>query len=481
MEAMNEATWAAPRRGRTAGLRFVGNDGLARRATAGDSAAFAEIYRRYNRELGRYCQAIVGSRELAEDALQNTIVSAIKSLPGETREIALKPWLYRVAYNESISLLRQRRPAAELDPDLTEPGSDPAVRTERREHLRSLLRDLETLPERQRGALVMRELSDLSYAEIAATFEFSEGAARQAIYEARGALLEMAEGREMECAAVRTEISESDKRMLRGRRLRAHLRECDGCREFEAAIGRRRAEFAQIAPLAPAAAAGILQSVLGSSAAGGGGLTTLGGAAGGSAVVKSAAAVVAVVAAGVGAADLTGVVDLDGSGSRAGVTERESAGNSAPASGHHQGTAGATAEGAHSQGSGAGKGSNEGAAGSGKPGKGNGHGHGNANGHGNGQGNGVGTTGTPPGQAQTPPGQSQTPPGHAGSSSAGTQNPNGTPPGQTQTPPGQELDPPGQVLTPPSETHSSGSQAGGVGGIGLGPLGSGPPGQKPPE
>ncbi|HEX6116852.1 MAG TPA: RNA polymerase sigma factor, partial [Solirubrobacterales bacterium] len=305
MEAMNEATWASPGRGRTAGFRFARDDRLARRATAGDPAAFAEIFRRYNRELGRYCQAILGSREQAEDALQNTIVAAIKALPGETREITLRPWLYRVAYNESISMLRQRRPATALDPELADPGSDPGERTERREGLRALLGDLETLPERQRGALVMRELGDLSFAEIAATFGFSEGAARQAIYEARGALLEMAEGREMECAAIRAEISEHDKRVLRGRRLRAHLRECEGCREFEAAIGQRRAEFAQIAPLAPAAAAGILQSVLGSSAAGGGGLTALGGAAGGSAALKSAAAAVAIVAAGAGTADLT--------------------------------------------------------------------------------------------------------------------------------------------------------------------------------
>src|SRR5215211_3690699 len=271
MEAMSEATWDFPGRGRTAGLRFAGDDGLARRAKTGDTAAFAEIFRRYNRELSRYCKAILGSREQAEDALQNTIISAMNALPGETREIALKPWLYRVAYNESISLLRQRRPVAELDPEQAEPGSDPRVQAEQREGLRALLADLEELPERQRGALVMRELSDLSFAEIAATFEFSEGAARQAIYEARGALLEMAEGREMHCAQVRSQISEKDKRILRGRRLRSHLRECESCRDFEAAIGQRRAQFAQIAPLAPAAAAGILQSVLGSSAAGGGG------------------------------------------------------------------------------------------------------------------------------------------------------------------------------------------------------------------
>ena len=453
---MNEVLSASPRRGRVAGLRFARDDVLARRATAGDTAAFAEIFRRYNRELGRYCQAILGSREQAEDALQNTIVAAMKALPGETREITLKPWLYRVAYNESISLLRQRRPAAELDTELVEPGSDLGLRAERRAGLRALLADLETLPERQRGALVMRELSDLSFAEIASTFDFSEGAARQAVYEARGALLEMAEGRDMDCAAIRAQISASDRRVLRGRRLRAHLGECEGCREFEAAIRNRRAEFAQIAPLAPVAAAGILQSVLGTSAAGGGGgLAALGGAAGGTAALKSAAAVVAVVAAGAGTADLAGVVDLNGSGNGAPAANAEPAeGVAAKAGGAPAGTAGAAHDGT-SAGLGRGQGGSGGSS-SGKPGKsqkqgqgsangqghGNGHGNGNgqANGHGNGNsgGSGVGQTGTPPGQAQTPPGQS-------GSSSAAAQNPNGTPPGQAQTPPGQAQTPPGQA------------------------------------
>lgn len=490
MEAMNEALSASPRRGRAAGLRFAGEDGLARRATAGDTAAFAEIFRRYNRELGRYCQAILGSREQAEDALQNTIVSAMKALPGETREIALKPWLYRVAYNESISLLRQRRPTAELDTELAEPGSDLGERAERREGLRALLGDLEMLPERQRGALVMRELSDLSFAEIAGTFEFSEGAARQAVYEARGALTEMAEGRDMECAAIRAQISEDDKRVLRGRRLRAHLRECEGCRHFEAAIRDRRAEFAQIAPLAPAAAAAILHSVLGSSAAGGGsgGLAALGGAAGGTAALKSAAAVVAVVAAGVGTADLAGVVDLNGSGDRSATEVAE------PAEGAGAGTAGNA--GAAHDGASAGQGQAQGGggdsgsgSGSGRPGNGQGQGQGNANGQGQGQahgqgngqanghgngsgnggGNGVGQTGTPPGQAQTPPGQTQTPPGQSGSSSAAVQNPNGVPPGQTQTPPGQAQTPPGQAQTPPGQTGSTGNAP------------ADPPGQLKPE
>jgi RNA polymerase sigma factor (sigma-70 family) len=488
MDAMGEAVSTAPSRGRAAGLRFATDERLARRAAQGDGAAFAAIFRRYQRDLSRYCQAILGSREQAEDALQNTMVSAMKALPGETREISLKPWLYRVAHNESISLMRQRRPLEEIDPELPAQDADPGPRAEAREGLATLLGDLETLPDRQRGALIMRELADFDYADIAASFDFSEGAARQAIYEARKALLEMAEGREMTCAAIRAEMSENDRRVLRGRRLRAHLRGCAGCREFEAAIKQRREEFAQIAPLAPAVSAAILQSVLGSSAAGtGGGLGSIGGAGGilgGAGAVKSAAAVVAVAAAGVGAADLAGVVDLGGKGS-----QPTSASEAPPGAASEAGTRGMPdAKGTDHTGAGRGAAGGQ-SAGEGQGAKpatsGAGNGKGNANGHGKGQGkpgngnaygqgnaNAVGQGGTPPGQAQTPPGQS-------GSASS---TPMGPPPGQAMTPPGQGGTPPGQAGTSPGTagtapgvSGTSPPQAGTAGTQGQRPADAGPP------
>jgi DNA-directed RNA polymerase specialized sigma24 family protein len=95
--------------------RLLGDERLARLAGAGDERAFAAIYRRYGQELHHYCCAILGDAEDAADALQNTMVSALRALPGEAREIALKPWLYRVAHNESVSLRRRRRAEVELE------------------------------------------------------------------------------------------------------------------------------------------------------------------------------------------------------------------------------------------------------------------------------------------------------------------------------------------------------------------------------
>ena len=90
---------------------------LARRARRGDERAFAAIFERYHQQLYRYCLGILANPEDAQDALQNTMVKALRALPGEERSISLKPWLYRIAHNESIDLLRRRRVTEPVDPD----------------------------------------------------------------------------------------------------------------------------------------------------------------------------------------------------------------------------------------------------------------------------------------------------------------------------------------------------------------------------
>src|SRR5258707_15158222 len=112
---MSEATAQSGTRP-TAGLTRVLSDGhLAERAVKGDERAFAAIFRRYHQSLYRFCLAITGDSQDAEDALQNTMVKVLRALPGEERRIELKPWLYRIAHNESIELLRWRRKTRPLD------------------------------------------------------------------------------------------------------------------------------------------------------------------------------------------------------------------------------------------------------------------------------------------------------------------------------------------------------------------------------
>ena len=280
---------------------------LARLAAAGDERAFARIYERYHQEIYRYCHAILGDPHDAQDAMHSTMANALRALPGERRAVALRPWLYRVARNESISILRRRDTPVDPAALIERGGPTAAEDAEARERLRRLVRDLSALGERHRSALVMRELSGLSYEEIGAALELSPGAARQAVYEARTALLEMSEGRGMDCADVRRALSDRDGRKLRGRRYRAHLRECAACADFQAGIDARRADLAALFPPLPAtAASGVLATLVGGEGARSGGIAALLGGAGGSALAgggatKVVATIATATAVGVGA------------------------------------------------------------------------------------------------------------------------------------------------------------------------------------
>jgi RNA polymerase sigma factor (sigma-70 family) len=295
--------------------RVLSDDRLAQRAVRGDGRAFATIFDRYHQSLYRYCLAIVGHSQDAQDALQNTMVKVLRALPGEERQIELKPWLYRIAHNESIELIRRRREMRQLDPELAMPGSGLAEEAASRERLRGLISDLDELPERQRGALVMRELAGLDFDEIGAALGTSPAVARQTLYEARLGLRQMDAGREMSCATVTEALSGGDGRVARRRDLRAHLRTCASCRRFGEEIEGRKRDLAALAPLPAVTAAGLLQGLLGGHGASGGGLA---GAVGGGAaktvaastVLKGAATVAVVAAIGVGVADRGGLIHV---------------------------------------------------------------------------------------------------------------------------------------------------------------------------
>jgi RNA polymerase sigma factor (sigma-70 family) len=292
-------------------IRFslVGDERLAGLvAGEGSERAFAALYERYHHPLYRYCRSMVRNDADAQDALQSALAGAFTALRRGQRDAPLRPWLFRIAHNESVSLLRRRRPECELSDAPERSAVSVEERVEERARLAVLVADLSELPERQRGALVMRELSGLSHEEIAVALGISVGAAKQTIFEARRSLLEFSEGRAMACEEVRRMISDADGRALRGRRVRAHLRDCSGCAAFAAAIPARSADLRAIAPPLPAvAAAGLFaRAVGGGSGHGAGGAGSLAAGAAGKTVglafaAKAVAGVAIVATATVGA------------------------------------------------------------------------------------------------------------------------------------------------------------------------------------
>ena len=245
-------------------VRRVSSDArLARLAAGGDRAAFAAIFDRYHQDLYRYCVSLLHHSDDAADALQSTMLHALRSLEGDDRDIALRPWLYRIAHNECVSLLRRRRESELNGADTSAAVLDVEGSVAVRAQLQMVLEDIRSLPDRQRAALVMRELAGLGYGEIAAALVTSPAGAKQAVYDARRALLDLSKGRDETCDSIQLRISSGDRRVSRARSVRAHLRACTECRMFALQISEREQALAGLAPVLPAAvAAHVLKGAL---------------------------------------------------------------------------------------------------------------------------------------------------------------------------------------------------------------------------
>src|SRR3954471_17403787 len=139
--------------GLTAALKWRRGLALRSQAARGDDAALAAMYERHHQALYRYCRSILHHDEDARDALQSTMAKAFAALQHEERDFDLRPWLFRIAHNEAISLLRRRRDALELDSAAAVGRDSLPGDVETRERMAQLLADLGDLPERQRAAL----------------------------------------------------------------------------------------------------------------------------------------------------------------------------------------------------------------------------------------------------------------------------------------------------------------------------------------
>ena len=268
---------------------------------AGNDDAFRVIHDRYRQRLFAYTrQMLPGSRQDAEDALQDVFVRAYSGLRANGRDVALRAWLYRVAHNRCIDELRRPPiPIPELIELVKAPIHDPIAQAEQRESLRRLIADVRRLPEQQRSALLMRELSGMSYSELAVALGISVPAVKSLLVRARVGLAQAAEARETACTTIQDElVAAHDRRVRPNATARRHMSDCAACREFRSDM---RGVSRQIAGLVPAIGPiGVLAKLLGIGGGAGGGAAASGGAAaaGGAATTGGAFAAGGVLASG---------------------------------------------------------------------------------------------------------------------------------------------------------------------------------------
>lgn len=184
-------TASGPRRGGPSAGRIVlrcqTDARLVELVRAGNDAAFEAVVERYRAPLLRYCRRLLPEGR-AEDAVQQAFLNAYTSIGNDSEHLNLRPWLYRIAHNAAVDALRQNGWNYERLPMDRDGVERPDQALERMDELRSVLRRVGALPERQRAAILLRELEGRSYDEIACELGVTGGAVRQLLNRARTAV-----------------------------------------------------------------------------------------------------------------------------------------------------------------------------------------------------------------------------------------------------------------------------------------------------
>jgi RNA polymerase sigma factor (sigma-70 family) len=165
-------------------MRAQTDERLVDLARAGNQRAFEAIVERYRRPLLRYCSRLLPPTR-AEDVVQQALLNAYAAMLRDDRRIELRPWLYRIAHNAALNALRENGWSHERIESVLA-GTDTTHETvERRASLETVLTAVQMLPERQRDAMILREIEGRSYEQIAIQLDATGGAVRQLLHRAR--------------------------------------------------------------------------------------------------------------------------------------------------------------------------------------------------------------------------------------------------------------------------------------------------------
>jgi RNA polymerase sigma factor (sigma-70 family) len=178
--------------------RSQSDEALVLSVRRGDEDAFAVLTARYEGRLLWFCRQILRSKEDAEDALQDVFIAAFNAIRADDREIALRPWLYRIARNRCINHLR-RATAVDtdsMDDHHADHGRTVVDKVVSRQRFRQLVVDVQALPDAQRTALLLCEVDGFSYDRIALAMGTTVPSVKSLLVRARWNLVDASAERE---------------------------------------------------------------------------------------------------------------------------------------------------------------------------------------------------------------------------------------------------------------------------------------------
>jgi RNA polymerase sigma-70 factor (ECF subfamily) len=164
-----------------------GDEELIRGIADGDELAFRLYFRRWAPPLGRFLNRVAGSRETAEDLLQETFLRVLRAAPRYTPHGSPRAWVYRIAANLAYSHWRQRKRAPGLQPIKAEAAvapRDPECENLRRAWMSEAGAAVGRLPENHRLVFLLKVDQGLTYEEVAAVLGCPTGTAKSRFHHA---------------------------------------------------------------------------------------------------------------------------------------------------------------------------------------------------------------------------------------------------------------------------------------------------------
>ena len=184
------------------GMSAATDEELARRGRPRPRDGFAVLVDRYQRPLYNFALRFVGNADDADDAAQETLIQVYQALPASRLDFAFRPWLYRVARNKCIDLLRRKRslPFSALGNDTDDgpgveesiPDADPLPQelAERADLQRVLHEVIGELPLKYRTVVTLRYVADLTFGEIGESLGLPENTVKTQFQRAKAMLRE---------------------------------------------------------------------------------------------------------------------------------------------------------------------------------------------------------------------------------------------------------------------------------------------------
>lgn len=168
---------------------------LIQQALAGHSHAYGQLVERYQDRLYSAMLHVVGSHDEAEDVVQDSFVQAYVKLNTFQGNSRFFTWLYRIAFNNALSRRRRRRADMSIEQSREVTGGEPEDRQEapdepllRNERITMVKAAMDRLTEEHRHILVLREMQDMAYEDIAEILDINIGTVRSRLSRARNQL-----------------------------------------------------------------------------------------------------------------------------------------------------------------------------------------------------------------------------------------------------------------------------------------------------